>query len=136
MAAVGLALIAVMTRPAAKVPFPTVLCLAFLPGGMIEFIVTGPPYCAIRVGHGLLASVRQIDNRHPPVPQDDVRISMHVRAIGSPIDLGMCHPFSRCPVFRGNWPSNFQETSDAAHSLTMDQCKADCQRLWHNAYTN
>src|SRR5207244_2154655 len=63
MAAAGLTLIAAMTRPAAKVPFPTVLRLALLPGGMIEFNVIGPPYGAIRVGHGLLASVGQVNNR-------------------------------------------------------------------------
>jgi len=46
------------------------------------------------------------------------------------------HPFYRCTVLRGNWPTNFQETGDAAHSSTTDGCMDYCQRLWHNAYTN
>jgi hypothetical protein len=55
-------------------PSPFLLCLALLPGGMIEFIAIGHSYCAVLVDHGLLARVRQGKQRHPPVPQDDARI--------------------------------------------------------------
>jgi hypothetical protein len=69
---------------------------------IVDLAVIGYPYSAVLVDHGMRASVGEVDNRQPPVPQDEGRILSYT-SHPVPDALCMCHPLYHCTVVRGDW---------------------------------